>query len=85
MPHDEEEAPPRGRWERRSWSDPATVVAVVAGVVGLALILVDGLDEVWWGQQVTFGYWPYLLLGAVGFWFFGIRLWRIGGGPGGGE
>lgn len=70
-------------WKPRRWNDPSTAVGIVVLVVGVALILLDGLDEVIWGRAVTFGYWPWLLLGAVGFWFFGIRFWRWGGGPGG--
>lgn len=73
------------RWKPRRWNDPSTVVALILLLLGGALVVIDGLDEVWFGRAVTFGYWPYLLLGAVGFWFFGIRLWRIGGGPGGSE
>jgi hypothetical protein len=74
MPHEEHETPPR-----REWRDPATAVAGLLAVAGVALICVDGLDSVWFGREVTFGQWPYLLLGVVVMWFFGVRLFRIGG------
>lgn len=74
-----EDTPKGGKWERRDWNDPATVIALVIGLVGLALVMVDGLDSVLFDAEVTFGYWPHILMGLVGFWFFGVRLYRLGG------
>jgi hypothetical protein len=67
------------QWRPRRFRDPSTIAAFVLLFVSVALIVFDGLDEVLWGQQITFGYWPYVLMTAVGFWFFGIRLARFGG------
>lgn len=71
---DQDNPPPR-----RDWGDPATAVAAVIAISGLVLILLDGLDSVLFGTEITFGQWPYLLMGIVGIWFFGVRLFRIGG------
>ena len=65
--------------QRRDWKDPATVVAVCLGIVGVLLILLDRLDMVLFGQAVDFSPWPELMLFVVVFWFFGIRLFRLGG------
>ena len=67
------------QWRPRRYNDPSTIAAFILLLVSLVLIVLDGLDEVLWGQQVTFGYWPYVLMSGVGFWFFGIRLARFGG------
>lgn len=74
-----EEMPSGGRWQRREWTDPATVVGSVLGLVGVALILLDRLDMVLFAQAVDFSPWPELMLLVVVFWFFGIRLFRLGG------
>ena len=67
------------QWKPRRYNDPSTVAAFILLVVSVVLIVLDGLDEVLWGREVTFGYWPYLLMVYVAFWFFGIRIGRFGG------
>lgn len=62
----------------KRWDDPATVVALAAFLLSGGLIVIDGLDEALLGIDVSFGYWPYVLMSFAAFWFFGIRL----GGPG---
>lgn len=74
MPQEDEHSPPR-----REWRDPATVIAVIVAIVALTLVCLDGLDNVLFGAEVTFGQWPFILFGVVAIWFFGVRLFRIGG------
>ena len=70
-----DQSPPA--WQPRRFGDPSTIAAFIRLFFALFLIAADGLDVIWFTKEITFGYWPYVLMLFVGFWFFGIILWRL--------
>lgn len=70
---------------RREWTDPATVVALVAFLVGLVMVFFDKLDTIIFAADVDFGPYPYVLLGIPLFWFIGIKLPSLSAGDNGGK
>ena len=64
------------RWKPRKLADPSTIAAFILLVVALAMLLLDGLDDVLFGKPVSFGYAPPLMLAYALYWLFGIIIGR---------
>lgn len=80
MPDQEHPQPPR-----RAWTDPATVLALIAFIVGLVMVFFDKMDMVIFAAAVDFGPYPYVLLGIPLTWFIGIKIPSLSAGDNNGS